>query len=135
MYLDKLNAEWSAFLSSRGIRLPLVITNTAKLKGLEGMYMLEFSVEQTRFHFYHILGESGYDLRRLDEAYVPIGFDQVFDRSTVPAEGIADAIKEFMFIHYQHMQTSVDASQGLEKAKAYIHNVRWASMFPPGGKC
>lgn len=78
MYLQKLNNKWSAYMERSGFKQDVRITNTTKLNVVAGSYMLEFVHHGKRYHVYHILGESLYELRELNSAYNQSSFETVF---------------------------------------------------------
>jgi hypothetical protein len=122
MYLDKLNALWAAHLASKGYRGHISVTNTTKLKDTEGMYLMELAAPEGRYHLYHVLGENNYELRRLNFAYELTSLETVFHGAD--SVSALTWINEFMLMHYEGIQASVETAHGLEKAKEYIKQVR-----------
>lgn len=124
MYLKKLNHQWSAFLEAHGICKRIIIANTTRLNPFAGAYMLELQIEAKRFHLYHTLDRTDYELRILDEAYENTSFEAVLGISEDVSRAFLVLINQFMLQSYAGIQTSVDCSQGLEQAKKAIQNVR-----------
>lgn len=126
MYLDKLNNSWRTYRKERGWEDELVITNTAKLQGAAGMYLLEFAYQHKRYHLYHVLGGTSYELHDLDEHYAPVSFEHVFGISTEAANERLTLVNDFMqHFGYASIQTSVACPAGLEAAKMSIRKIRW----------
>ncbi|WNR46189.1 hypothetical protein [Paenibacillus roseipurpureus] len=125
MYLDKLNRAWSSQLASHGFdKGPIVLTNTTKLPPIAGRYMLEFSYQENKYHLYHVLGEDAYELRKLESSYHSTTLGDVFDFTKEEAKDFLAIIHRFMLQNYEGIQTSVDASEGLEQAMERIKYAR-----------
>ncbi|TVY09227.1 hypothetical protein [Paenibacillus cremeus] len=124
MYLQKLNDAWSAYLEAKGIRESIVITNTTKLPPFAGIYMLEFIYRDKRYHLYHTLGQTEYELRELSEGYDCTTFEAVLGVDEELADAFMEAVNGFMAQRLEGIQTSVDCSDGLELGKERIWRVR-----------